>query len=125
MIQEIVDACVQKELKPARKVNIAWTECAQVLTLILYYYGVTLILISSIEVMHNQLYPLLHLFLEVHGSWGNWEEWSTCQECKRGVMKRTRDCNVKGNGRQCVGKAEEFKSGMNGVFDNYIKTMNG
>ena len=40
-------------------------------------------------------------------------------------MKRTRDCNVKGNGRQCAGKAEEFKSGMNGVFDNYIKTMNG
>ena len=57
------------------------------------------------------------------GSWGEWEEWSTCQECNRGVKKRTRDCNVKGNGRQCVGKAEVFKSGMNGVSDNYIKIM--
>jgi len=45
----------------------------------------------------------------VDGSWGKWEEWSKCQECRRGVMKRTRDCNVKGNGRQCVGKAEDFK----------------
>ena len=34
-------------------------------------------------------------------------------------MKRTRDCNVKGNGRQCVGKAEDFKYGMNGVLIVY------
>ena len=81
--------------------------------------------LSSIMLKHNQQYPLIHWFLEVDGSWDEWGEWSTCQECSRGVMKRTRVCNVKGNGRQCVGKAEEFKSGMNGVFDNYIKTMNG
>ena len=81
--------------------------------------------LNCIEVTHNQQYPLLHLFLEVDGSWGEWGEWSTCQECNRGVKKRTRDCNVKGNGRQCVGKAEVFKSGMNGVSDNYIKIMQG
>ena len=88
-----------------------------------YLYRITYVLafLSSIVVLHNQLYPLQHLFLEVNGRWSEWGEWSTCQKCEKGMLKRTRDCKIKGNGRQCVGEAEDFKSGKNCVFDNYIK----
>ena len=74
--------------------------------------------LSSIVVIHNQYNPLLHLFLEVDGSWEEWGEWFPCPGCGKELKKRKRKCNLKGNGRPCDGEAEEIESGKNGLFDN-------
>ena len=77
-----------------------------------------LISLSSIVVIRNQYNQLLHLFLEVDGSWEEWGEWFPCPGCGKELKKRKRKCNRKGNGRLCDGEAEEIESGKNELFDN-------